>query len=44
MREKGFRHLVVVSEEGTLVGVFSMRDLIVGLLEDRRSPATDDAE
>lgn len=37
MREKGFRHLVVVNEQGDLIGVFSMRDLIVGLLEDRRS-------
>jgi len=37
MREKGFRHLVVVDEKGNLIGVFSMRDLIVGLLEDRRS-------
>jgi CBS domain-containing protein len=37
MREKGFRHLVVVNEEGDLIGVFSMRDLIVGLLEDRHS-------
>lgn len=37
MREKGFRHLVVVNEHGDLMGVFSMRDLIVGLLEDRRS-------
>lgn len=37
MREKGFRHLVVVNDQGGLIGVFSMRDLIVGLLEDRRS-------
>ncbi|MGH9183332.1 MAG: CBS domain-containing protein [Acidimicrobiales bacterium] len=35
MREKGFRHLVVVDEEGALVGVFSMRDLVVGLLQER---------
>ncbi|MDP9386829.1 MAG: CBS domain-containing protein [Actinomycetota bacterium] len=35
MREKGFRHLVVVDDEGKLAGVFSMRDLIVGLLEER---------
>ena len=35
MREKGFRHLVVVDEEGSLVGVFSMRDLVVGLLQER---------
>lgn len=35
MREKGFRHLVVVDEQGELVGVFSMRDLVVGLLQER---------
>lgn len=37
MRQKGFRHLVVVDEAGELVGVFSMRDLVVGLLEERAS-------
>jgi CBS domain-containing protein len=35
MREKGFRHLVVVDGAGELLGVFSMRDLVVGLLEER---------
>lgn len=35
MREKGFRHLVVVDEQGGLEGVFSMRDLVVGLLQER---------
>jgi CBS domain-containing protein len=35
MREKNFRHLVVVDEGGNLVGVFSMRDLVVGLLRER---------
>jgi CBS domain-containing protein len=35
MRDKGFRHLVVVDEAGELHGVFSMRDLVVGLLEER---------
>jgi CBS domain-containing protein len=35
MRDKGFRHLVVVDDEGNLAGVFSMRDLVVGLLEER---------
>ena len=35
MREKGFRHLVVVDDDGDLVGVFSMRDLVVGLLQER---------
>jgi CBS domain-containing protein len=37
MREKGFRHLVVVNDNGSLFGVFSMRDLVVGLLEERRA-------
>jgi CBS domain-containing protein len=37
MREKNFRHLVVVDPEGGLVGVFSMRDLVVGLLQERAS-------
>ena len=36
MRERGFRHLIVVDEDDALVGVFSMRDLVVGLLEERR--------
>ena len=35
MRDKGFRHLVVVDDDGELFGVFSMRDLVVGLLQDR---------
>ena len=35
MRDKGFRHLVVVDDDGHLVGVFSMRDLVVGLLQER---------
>ena len=35
MRDKGFRHLVVVDDQGELYGVFSMRDLVVGLLEER---------
>ncbi len=35
MREKGFRHLVVVNEAGALEGLFSMRDLVVGLLQER---------
>ncbi|MGI9033788.1 MAG: histidine kinase [Candidatus Aeolococcus gillhamiae] len=35
MREKGFRHLVVADDEGSLVGVFSMRDLVVGLIRER---------
>ncbi len=39
MREQGFRHLVVVDDQGTLAGVFSMRDLVVGLLQERKAPA-----
>lgn len=39
MRDKGFRHLVVVDDQGHLVGVFSMRDLVVGLLQERHAPA-----
>ncbi len=35
MREKGFRHLVVVDDAGALAGLFSMRDLVVGLLQER---------
>lgn len=38
MREKGFRHLIVVGADGELEGVFSMRDLVVGLLQDRDRP------
>lgn len=41
MRQKGFRHLVVADEVGELVGVFSMRDLVVGLLEERGSLLAD---
>ncbi len=39
MREKNFRHLVVVDGAGALVGVFSMRDLVVGLLQERSGAA-----
>jgi len=44
MRERGFRHLIVVDEQDDLVGVFSMRDLVVGLLEERRVLAKSAAE
>lgn len=37
MREKGFRHLVVVNQDGALEGLFSMRDLVVGLLQERNA-------
>jgi CBS domain-containing protein len=40
MRDKGFRHLVVVDDDGELFGVFSMRDLVVGLLEERAAVAS----
>ncbi len=40
MRDRGFRHLVVVDDTGTLVGVFSMRDLVVGLLQELQASAT----
>ncbi len=40
MRDRGFRHLVVVDDAGALVGVFSMRDLVVGLLQEIQSSAT----
>lgn len=39
MRDKGFRHLIVVDDAGSLVGVFSMRDLVVGLLQVISAPA-----
>ncbi len=41
MRDRGFRHLVVVDENDQLAGVFSMRDLVVGLLEERASVAAE---
>ncbi len=40
MRDKGFRHLVVVDDNGQLFGVFSMRDLVVALLEERAAVAS----
>ncbi len=39
MRDKGFRHLIIVDDAGSLVGVFSMRDLVVGLLEELSASA-----
>jgi CBS domain-containing protein len=44
MRDKGFRHLVVVDENDQLVGVFSMRDLVVGLLQERAELAAATAQ
>ena len=43
MREKGFRHLVVVNDDGALEGLFSMRDLVVGLLQERNTGASQPA-
>lgn len=43
MRDKGFRHLVVVDENDQLTGVFSMRDLVVGLLQERAELAAAEA-
>jgi CBS domain-containing protein len=40
MRDRGFRHLVVVDDDGALVGVFSMRDLVVGLLQEIQATAS----
>jgi len=40
MRDRGFRHLVVVDDAGALVGVFSMRDLVVGLLQEIQASAS----
>ncbi len=40
MRDRGFRHLVVVDDAGALVGVFSMRDLVVGLLQEIQATAS----
>lgn len=36
MIERGFRHLVVVDEEGKVTGILSMRDMMRALLDDRR--------
>ena len=44
MRDKGFRHLVVVDENDQLAGVFSMRDLVVGLLQERAELAAAPAQ
>ena len=43
MRERNYRHLVVVDGHGELFGVFSMRDLVVGLLRERASLLEDSA-
>lgn len=33
MKEGGFRHLIVMNENGTIAGVLSMRDLVAALLD-----------
>jgi len=43
MKEGGFRHLIVVTENGAIAGVLSMRDLIVALL-DQCSPRASGGE
>ena len=39
MRAGGFRHLVVLSDSGTIAGVLSIRDLMTSLLEEIGGPA-----
>ncbi|MCA1587075.1 MAG: CBS domain-containing protein [Acidobacteria bacterium] len=39
MVEKGFRHLIVVDDEGRAVGVLSIRDIVRALLHDRQRMA-----
>ena len=39
MRAGGFRHLIVMSETGTVAGVLSIRDLLTSLLEQIGGPA-----
>jgi CBS domain-containing protein len=36
MMERGFRHLIVVDNEGKVTGIISIRDMVRGLLDDRR--------
>jgi CBS domain-containing protein len=36
MMERGFRHLVVVDEDGKPTGIVSIRDMVRALLDDRR--------
>lgn len=40
MRDRGFRHLLVLDDNGSVAGVLSIRDL-VGLLLDARAPSSD---
>ena len=42
MREGGFRHLIVMSEAGTVAGVLSMRDLMSSLLSEIGGPSSAD--
>jgi len=36
MMERGFRHLLVVDEDGKVTGILSIRDMVKALLDDRR--------
>ena len=36
MIERGFRHLVVVDDDGKVTGIISIRDMVRALLDDRR--------
>ncbi|MCA1605877.1 MAG: CBS domain-containing protein [Acidobacteria bacterium] len=36
MIDRGFRHLVVVDEDGKVTGIISIRDMVRALLDDRR--------
>ena len=42
MRAGGFRHLIVMSETGTVAGVLSMRDLMSSLLSEIGGPSSAD--
>ncbi|MDQ4145523.1 MAG: CBS domain-containing protein [Actinomycetota bacterium] len=37
MRSGGFRHLIVMADDGSIAGVLSMRDLMGVLLDERKS-------
>ncbi len=36
MIDRGFRHLVVIDEDGKVTGIISIRDMVRALLDDRR--------
>lgn len=39
MVERGFRHLLVVEDDGSVEGIISMRDMIIALVEERQRMA-----